>query len=301
MRVHLESRMQSATLIRPPDDALDLFGLTHRGRVRADNQDHFMIATVHPQIVVHQSSLPRIDSLPLRGSRLATILLVADGVGGGADGAYAAQLATESITRYVSSSLRCYHTVDTDNDKEFLDALREAVLQAHDTVRAESAARFDQRRMATTLTLGIVVYPWCYVVQVGDSRAYIYTRGSGRQITRDQTMAQELVDQGAMKPEQVSRSPLSNVLAGAVGGDEARPVVSRVDVSERGCVLLFCTDGLTKHVKNEEIERACAGIQASEQVARDLMQLALDRGGVDNITVIVARAPLARTERARGL
>ena len=294
MRVHLESRMQSATLIRPPDDALDLFGLTHRGRVRTDNQDHFMIATVHPQIVVHQSSLPSVESLPLRGSRLATILLVADGVGGGADGAYAAQLATESITRYVSSSLRCYHTVDTDNDTEFLEALRDAALQAHDTVRAESAARYDQRRMATTLTLGIVVYPWCYVVQIGDSRAYLYTRGSGRQITRDQTMAQELVDQGAMKPEQVSRSPLSNVLAGAVGGDEARPVVSRVDVSERGCVLVFCTDGLTKHVQNEEIERACAGIQASEQVARDLMQLALDRGGVDNITVVVARAPLRK-------
>jgi protein phosphatase len=294
MGIHLESRVQSATLIRPPDDALDMFGLTHRGRVRTDNQDHFMISTVHPQIVVHQSSLPGTEALPLRGSRLATILLVADGVGGGADGAYAAQLATESITRYVSSSLRCYHAVDTDNDQEFLDALRDAALKAHDAVRAESAARYDQRRMATTLTLGIVVYPWCYVVQVGDSRAYIYTRGSGRQITRDQTMAQQLVDQGAMKPEQVSRSPLSNVLVGAVGGDEAQPVVSRVDVSERGCVLVFCTDGLTKHVKNEEIERACADIQSSEQVARDLMQLALDRGGVDNITVIVARAPLKK-------
>jgi serine/threonine protein phosphatase PrpC len=292
MGTHMESRVQSATLIRPPDDALDMFGLTHRGRIRTDNQDHFMIATVHPQIVVHHSSLPATESLPLRGSRLGTILLVADGVGGGADGAYAAQLATESIMRYVASSLRCYHTVDTENDHEFLDALREAALQAHDTVRAESTARPDQRRMATTLTLGIVVYPWCYVVQVGDSRAYIYTRGAARQITRDQTMAQQLVDQGAMRPELLSRSPLSNVLAGAVGGEDAQPVVSRVDVSERGCVLLFCTDGLTKHVKNEEIERACAEIQSSEQVARDLMQLALDRGGADNITVLVGRAPL---------
>ena len=107
--------------------------------------------------------------------------------------------------------------------------------------------------MATTLTLGIGVWPWIYIVQVGDSRAYIYTQGSLRQITRDQTLAEDFVDRGLMKPEAREKSPLAHVLVSSIGGDEAAPIVSRVDVSERGCVLLFCSDGLTKHVTDAEI------------------------------------------------
>ena len=280
------------TLPRPEDDELDMFGLTHRGKVRKDNQDHFLLATVHPQIAVLGTSLPDADALPLRGTRLGTILLVADGVGGLTDGAYAAQVATETVARYVTSSLRCYHAVGSTPDDAFLYALRDAALHAHHAVRGEAAARADQRRMATTLTLGMVVYPWLYVVQVGDSRAYVYTGGQLHQVTRDQTLAQQLVDQGAMRPEDQKRSPLNNVLASAVGSDEAEPVVSRVDVSNRGCILLFCSDGLTKHVKDSEIAERCANIQSAEQLSRDLLTLALDRGGSDNITIIAARAPL---------
>lgn len=276
---------------RPSDDELDMFGITHRGLKRADNQDHFLLATVHPRIVVHGTSLSDPDSLPLLGSRLGTILLVADGVGGAADGADAARVAAESVARYVSSTLRCYHAIGVARDEEFLDALREAAMQAHDAVVAEATTRPGHRRMATTLTLGIGVWPWLYVVQVGDSRAYIYTRGQLKQITRDQTVGQLMVDEGALKPEQLQQSPLSNVLASAIGAAEALPEVSRVDVSERGCVLLFCSDGLTKHVKNAEIAQACAAVQSAEQLCRDLLQLALDRGGSDNVTIVIARAP----------
>jgi protein phosphatase len=289
------ARAEALTLaqLRPPDEALDMFGMTHRGRVRADNQDHFLLATIHPQIVVHGTSLADTNNLPLRGTRFGTLLLVADGVGGAADGGYAAQVATETVTRYVSSTLRSYHAVGARDD-EFLRALREAALQAHDAVRAEAAARPDQRRMATTLTLAIIVYPWAYVVQVGDSRAYLYTHGELHQITRDQTLAQQLVDQGAMRPEDMRRSPLNNVLASAVGSDDAEPVVSRVDVSERGCIVLLCSDGLTKHVRNPEIESMCGSVRTSEQLTRDLVDLALERGGSDNVTVIVGRAPMER-------
>src|SRR5215212_1039996 len=92
---------------RPADNELDLFGITHPGWVRKENQDHFLVCTVHPQVVVHGTSLPEPGTLPIRGQRLATVLLVADGVGGLAGGSEAARLATETITAYVSSTLRC--------------------------------------------------------------------------------------------------------------------------------------------------------------------------------------------------
>jgi serine/threonine protein phosphatase PrpC len=273
---------------RPRDDELDMFGLTHTGKVRKENQDHFLLATVHPQIVVAGTSLPDASALPLRGGRLGTILLVADGVGGSADGEGAARLATETVARYVSSSLRCYHAIGIAKEEEFLDSLEEAAMQAHEAVREEAKSR----RMATTLTLGIGVWPWLYVIQVGDSRMYIYTHGQLRQVTRDQTLGQELVDEGALSKSDLRRSPLAHVLSSAIGADEARPVVTRVDVTERGCICLFCSDGLTRHVSDEEIAKFCQSVQSAEQLSRDLLELALERGGTDNITIIVARAPL---------
>lgn len=277
---------------RPTDEELDLFGITHEGKVRPDNQDHFLLCTVHPQVVVHGTSLPDADALPLRGGRLGTVMLVADGVGGAADGSEAARLATETVTRYVASTIRCYHTAGSSKEEEFYTQLHAAAMQAHDAVRAESASRSDQRRMATTLTLAIGVWPWLYVVQVGDSRCYVYSGKTLRQVTRDQTIGQQLVDEGAMKAEQMSRSPLKNVLASAIGADEATPVVSRVDVSERGCIVLLCSDGLTKHVTDAEIAQHFASVESSEQVSRALLDLALERGGTDNITIVIARAPL---------
>src|SRR5947209_10272110 len=179
---------------RPNDREIDMFGMTHPGRVRPENQDHFLLATVHPQVVIHGTSLPIPESLPLRGQRLATLMLVADGVGGTMAGADASRLATETITRYVSSSLRCYHTAGPTHDTEFLEALRAAALEAHAAVRADGAGRLQGQTTATTLTLGIVVWPWLYVLQVGDSRCYTYFDGALRQISRDQTVAQDLVD-----------------------------------------------------------------------------------------------------------
>lgn len=267
-----------------------MFGLTHKGKVRAENQDHFLISTVHPQLVIHGTSLPDIDGLPLRGPRLATVMVLADGVGGAAAGSEAARLATEAVTRYVSSTLRSYHSAGTAEDGEFLHALKSSALEAHAAVRAESALRSDERRMASTLTVGFVVWPWLYVVQVGDSRAYYFSDGRLRLLTHDQTIAQDLVDKGILPPEKLDRSPFKHVLSSAIGAEEALPVVTRVNITERKSLILLCSDGLTKHVNDEEIATAISTMTSSEQVARSLLRLALDRGGSDNITIIAARA-----------
>ena len=273
---------------RPRDEDLDLFGLTHPGRVRTENQDHFLLCTLHQQIVIHGTSLPGTEHLPLRGQRMGTIMLVADGVGGSSAGGEASQLATETITSYVSSTMSCYHASNRAEENEFFAALKTAVLGAHQTVRQEAGR--EKTRMATTLTLAIAVWPRAYVVQVGDSRCYFYYNGTLKQVTRDQTVAQYLVDSGAMPAAQAERSPYSNVLSSSIGGEEARPEIALLDITPRGCVIFLCSDGLTKHVTNDEIAEHLRTMTSSEQVSTALLELALERGGSDNITIVVGRA-----------
>ncbi|HKC47127.1 MAG TPA: protein phosphatase 2C domain-containing protein [Gemmatimonadales bacterium] len=294
-------RITSEPGAKPRDDELDLFGLTHAGKVRPENQDHFLLCTVHPQAVIHATSLPDPEKLSARGQRLATVMLVADGVGGSAAGREASQLAAETIMRYVTSTLRSYPAMGSQNDEEFLSALRTAALEADATVRtaaaerAQATGRLSSKSMATTLTLALAVWPWLYVVQVGDSRCYFFWNGDLQQVTRDQTMAQDLVDKGALPADRAAQSPFSHVLASSIGGPETVPEVTRIDVTKRGCVILLCTDGLTKHVSDPEIAAQLGAMQSAEQVCHALLDLALERGGSDNITVLAARAPLKKS------
>jgi protein phosphatase len=258
--------------------------------VRKDNEDQFLLCTVHPQVTVHATSLPDSDALAARGQRLATILLVADGVGGSAAGHRASRIATEAVTRYVASSFRCHCTAESMIEGEFEESLRAAAIDAHQTVLSEAQARPQEAGMATTLSLGIVVWPWLYVVQVGDSRCYLFEREALRQVTRDQTFAQDLVERGVFSREDARTSPLSHVLSSAIGASEAVPEVTRVSVRERGTVILVCTDGLTKHVSDAEIAQHLRTMQSAEQVCQSFLALALERGGTDNITMVVGRA-----------
>lgn len=278
---------------KPTDDELDLFGLTHPGHVRSENQDHFLIGTLHRDLIVHGSSLRDTADLPLHGERLATFAVVADGVGGRAAGAEASHLAIETIAGYLSTAMACFQATAPEHEDAFLDALRDGALQAHDTVRATAAQRPESKGMATTLTLVIGAWPRMYVVQVGDSRCYYYHNGALRQLTRDQTVAQQLVDAGALRQSRMHESPFSHVLASAIGSDAAEPAVSRMRMS-RDAIVLLCSDGLTKHVTDAQIAEVLRTLKSAEQACRDLLQLALDGGGSDNITVLIGRsAPLS--------
>jgi PPM family protein phosphatase len=103
-------------------------------------------------------------------------------------------------------------------------------------------------------------------------------------------VAQDLVDAGVLRQEDLVRSPLSNVLARAIGAGEATPDVTLLDISPRGCVVLLCSDGLTKHVTDAEIAEQLRSMTSAEQACRALLDLALARGGTDNVTVLVGRA-----------
>ncbi|HEY0529705.1 MAG TPA: protein phosphatase 2C domain-containing protein [Gemmatimonadaceae bacterium] len=273
---------------KPRDEELDVFGVTHRGKVRETNQDHFLIGTLQQKLNVWRSSLTDLDHMPVAEERLAALMMVADGVGGGQKGEEASQLAVEGLSQYITESVRCYYTSDT-GDSDFLRALEQGALRCHESIIERGKADPAYEGMATTLTLFIGVWPWCYLLQVGDSRYYQYRQGELIQVSRDQTMAQELLDSGVFAKAVSEKSPLSHVLSSSIGGPQTAPIVKRLPNSW-STIHLLCSDGLTRHVSDERISRALASMQSSKQVCEDLLQEALDGGGRDNITIIVGRA-----------
>ena len=274
---------------KPYDDEIDVYGVTHTGKVRKENQDHFLICSLKRQIVVRQTSLPTIDKVTREGERLAFIMMVADGVGGGAKGEEASRMAVEAATQYVQRSMRCYYAASSEDDEEFFDALREAALGCHGELVRRGEKDPDYQGMATTLTLYLSVWPCAYLLQVGDSRCYILEQGQLTQITRDQTMAQELIDLGVMNPADAKRSRLGHTLSSTIGGRNTEPVVTRRN-QKWGNVALLCSDGLTQHVSDDRIRERLSTMKSSRQVCEDLLKEALAGGGTDNITLIVARA-----------
>jgi protein phosphatase len=275
-------------LRKPHDDEVDVYGLTHPGKVRQTNQDHFLICSVRKQVQVHRTSLPDAERLPLAGERLAFLAVVADGVGGGTKGETASRLALERVTEYVTLTMRAYHERDKEDDQPFLDALQEAAWKSHSTVVAEAEADPDRRGMATTLTLWLGVWPKAYLLQVGDSRFYIFRENRLSRISRDQTMAQELVDQGVLTQAVAVNTKWANVLSSSIGGQQTAPVVTRLDQDWQN-VGLLCSDGLTKHVSDEQIAERLRTMTSSQQACEALLQDALEGGGSDNISVIVIR------------
>ncbi|UCF40632.1 MAG: serine/threonine-protein phosphatase [Gemmatimonadota bacterium] len=278
---------------KPTDQELDVFGLTHRGKVRKENQDHFLICTLHKQMRIHGTSLPHPEHLAAPSERLAFLAVVADGVGGHLGGEEASRLTLEAVAGYLTNSMHCYYTHDPEQESEFLEQLQSSVLESHQKVTAEAEADPARKGMASTLTLAIAVWPWAYVVHVGDSRCYQLREGGLIQITRDQTVGQALYDEGLLDTAEAMESKWSHVLASAIGGPEANPVTSRVAL-HRDDVLLLCSDGLSGYVSDEQIRERLLTMKSAKQACHALVEDALEGGGGDNVTVVVGRAPSRR-------
>jgi len=272
---------------KPRDDEIDAFGLTHQGLVREINQDNFLIAGMRKQMQVVLTSLPNPDRLT-GNERLALFAMVADGVGGGPKGEVASRFAAEAITEYVAQSVQCYYAADLSDELAFLRALEEGALHCHVDLTRRALDDPDLDGMATTLTLWIGVWPRAYLLQVGDSRCYVLRDGELTQISRDQTLAQDLIDQGVFTRADAQHSKLANILASAIGGPQAAPIVTRLD-QRWGDIGLLCSDGLTKHVPDERIRERLLAMTSARQACEALLADALDAGGTDNITIVVGR------------
>lgn len=272
---------------RPNDDEVDVYGLTHPGRVRTENQDHFLLATMQKRMQVVKGNLD-VDALLARGEqRLAYVAMVADGVGGGVGGREASATALEAALEYLDESLAVCYGHATDEER-FRDLLQAAAMRAHDAVLARRDGQERRGPMATTLTIYVGIWPTYYVLQVGDSRYYVWRDGVLTQVTRDQTMAQDLVDQGVLTPAVAARSPMAHVLSSAIGADTTMPVVHRLHADWHN-VHLLCSDGLTKHVSDARIAEVLGGMTSARQACEQLLQDALEDGGTDNITICIGR------------
>lgn len=273
---------------RPRDDEIDVYGLTHTGKVRENNQDHFLICALQKQIRLFHTSLP--DAQQLGGDeRIAFISVVADGVGGHLAGEEASRLALEGITRYIAETIHVYYTADPSDDAGFTKLLEESALKVHNELADKSAKDPALRGMATTLTLWLGVWPRAYLLQVGDSRAYTLRDGKLFQMSRDQTMAEDFVERGVFTRDDPAHARLSHILSSAIGGPEAAPVVRRFEQNWKN-VGLLCSDGLTRHVSDDRIREILMTMSSARDGCEKLLQEALDAGGRDNITVIIGRS-----------
>jgi protein phosphatase len=265
---------------------IDAYGLTDRGKVRPDNEDHFLVAHIHKEVDLLCGSLSE-EALNHRIGRAgAQLLVVADGVGGGPDGDLASEKTAAAVLTYAGKTAGCFQGLDVDSEHHLLDALQKTVEDVHRQL--QDAGGPQQKAPATTLTLVLLVWPRAYVVHVGDSRAYVRRQGRVQALTRDQTLGEYLVAAGAWSEEQAARAGTADTLTSAVGGSEMTPSVGLIDL-EPGDSLLLCTDGLTNLVPKERIEAVLAAPLDAKAMVEQLVEDALVAGGNDNVSVIVAR------------
>jgi serine/threonine protein phosphatase PrpC len=277
-----------STSSRPQFSDIDDWGATHMGKVRKENQDHFFLGALVRGAHTKRSSVEPDD--PEMGflQRRATLAVIADGVGGHGGGEEAARRAVQGLVSSVSEFFYEADGRESEDPEVFARLLHQAALACHAELLEKAAQEGGRQRFATTLTLFLGLWPHAYLLQVGDSRAYLYRDGALTQISRDQTLAQDLVDQGVMTRTTAEQSQWAHILSSALGGEQAVPVVTRI-VRDWGNVLLFCSDGLTKHVSDRQIRDRLASMTSARQVVDQLIQDALDGGGSDNVTIVVGR------------
>jgi len=258
-----------------------VFGKTDLGRVREHNEDRFLVADLSRR---QASLLPNVREHEV--GEHGSLLVVADGMGGAAAGEIASEMATDTIYAHM---LKEWRAEPAPTAQRFAYRLREAVEAANSHIHSYATAHPEMRGMGTTTTAVGVLGDHVFLTQVGDSRAYLIRDGIAYQLTKDQSLMQRLVEAGELTEEEAAQSERRNIILQALGPDPKVKVDLTHQELRQGDVLVLCSDGLTGPVKKEEIG-AIAGRERDLQAACDrLIALANERGGPDNITVIIAR------------
>ncbi len=247
---------------------------TDIGCVRKSNQD--AVAYIAPKLAAERQ-------------RYGVLVIVADGMGGHQGGEVASRLALQTIAD-------CYFTTPADDPKASLEAAVEA---ANDVVYRASQAHKELEGMGTTVTAMALVDGNVIFANVGDSRLYRCSNGDCQQLTRDDTLVEQLIRAGAISADQARHHPIRNILLRSVGTqDELRVIARFAEPLTVGDHFVLCSDGLYDSIDANEIGKAVSN-QEPEAACRALVELARQRGGRDNISigVIAIRSPAAIIRR----
>jgi protein phosphatase len=264
-----------------PEGTIEIAGRTDVGLIREHNEDSFLIGNLATGEVFSEN-----DAGILRAEAQPALLMVADGVGGAASGEIASSLATQVVFDKLRE--RASHGA-LKGAVVIADSLQQSILAGNKAIYDHSKADRAHHGMGTTATVGLIVHGMVYFAQVGDSRAYIIREGVARQMTKDQSLVQRMVDAGKLTPEQAERSEHRNIILQALG-----PEVSIVPEFTRdrllsGDILVLCSDGLSNQMTAKEISEMSAGNSDLEGLCQALISRALDTGAPDNVTVVVGR------------
>jgi serine/threonine protein phosphatase PrpC len=262
----------------PPDISVEVFGKTDVGLVREHNEDNFLIADVTGGL---RTAEPR-DPFSFKLGPKGAALLVCDGMGGAAAGEVASQMAVDSIYDALASS-------EPQERDAFARLLRRAVQQANERIFIQSRDNQSERGMGTTCTVASLMDDTLVVAQIGDSRCYVLRDGKLAQVTKDQSLAWQLIEAGAMTADEAKAFEHANIILQALGVQERVEVVLSQVQLRRGDVALLCSDGLHGPVADEEILAILIAEPNLQKAGEALIQKALDRDGPDNITVVLGR------------
>jgi PPM family protein phosphatase len=262
--------------------------LTHQGNLRSNNEDHFLVARLAKSMQICQSSLKNSGETRFSDDD-GYLMVVADGMGGAAAGERASALAVESLESFALNTLKWFLHFDKSDEHQLVNELRQGLEIADRAVVDEADANSRLTGMGTTLTMAYSVGLDLYIVHAGDSRAYLLRDGNLEQITTDHTLVQFLVSGGVLSPEAAKTHSRRNIVTNVIGGPNAgvHAEIHKILIQD-GDVILLCSDGLNEPVEDGLIAETLNATADPEAAANKLIELALEHGGPDNVTAIVA-------------
>jgi protein phosphatase len=259
------------------------------GKVRPTNEDHYLVSCYARSMRTLTTNLP--DGLvPLRFDENGYLMVVADGMGGMAAGELASSMAIAIGINLSLENPTWILKVTAPGAEELMERVRERFRTIDDMLTKRARADASLHGMGTTLTAAISVGADLFLFHVGDSRVYLLRDGDLHRLTRDHTLAQALADAGRITPEEVSTHHARHILTKFIGGHSGRvdAQVEHLPLAD-GDRLLLCTDGLTEMVTDAQIAGVLRRVEDADEAAQALVDLALEGGGRDNVTVVLAR------------
>jgi serine/threonine protein phosphatase PrpC len=291
------SALDTAAL-KPPTTALKVrFGaVSHAGKVRTKNEDHFLVTQFSRTQKIVTTNLPD-DQIPEHKGDDSYSMIVADGMGGMAAGDVASRMAIATGIRLFQKSPKWGFKINRKEARELLERANAYLREIDMAITQKSEGDRKLFGMGTTLTAAYSIGVDLFIIHVGDSRAYLYRNGVLCQLTRDHTVAQAMADAGYIPPEEVRHHNKRNVLTNFLGGHHGKV---KADVRwlrlADGDRVLVCSDGLTDMVDDASIGRILGACDKPNDAAQSLVDEALTHGGKDNVTVLVARYEIPRPQ-----